>query len=233
MFVEIPGYQGYLVNDAGDVVSLRRNRWKVKCFKTNRRGYKLVTLRANNSASMKLVHRLVMLAFVGPSELQVNHKDGNKANNNLSNLEYCTATENIRHAVDTGLKVGQQGERHSQAKLSDAQASEILLLKGLKKQSEVALQFGVSRSTVCYIWSGKIRKHLRPDDFEFSPPGIACGEHSSFSKISESQARHILSLKGQMTQAETARLVGVSRGIVGNIWRGESWSHIHGRECVS
>lgn len=47
----------------------------------------------------KLVHKLVMQAFVGESTLTVNHKDGNRKNNNLSNLEYVTLRENRTHAV--------------------------------------------------------------------------------------------------------------------------------------
>jgi hypothetical protein len=49
------------------------------------------------------VHRLVIATFVGISDLEVNHKDGNKTNNHISNLEYCNRSENIYHCYDTGL----------------------------------------------------------------------------------------------------------------------------------
>jgi hypothetical protein len=49
------------------------------------------------------VHRLVMRAFVGESSLDVNHIDGNKLNNKLSNLEYCTRKDNIAHSINIGL----------------------------------------------------------------------------------------------------------------------------------
>ena len=52
---------------------------------------------------MFLVHRFIMAAFHGPSELHVNHKNGIKTDNSLSNLEYTTLSGNMQHAVDTGL----------------------------------------------------------------------------------------------------------------------------------
>lgn len=89
------------VNELGEVRNATNKRIKKP---SNNKGYLKV--------DSKLVHRLVMEAFVGKSPLQVNHKDGNKLNNRLDNLEYVTARENIQHAVDTGLiKKGSQSHR--------------------------------------------------------------------------------------------------------------------------
>ena len=68
----------------------------------NGKGY----LRYNMGSKKEYVHRLVMMAFnpvEGMAELTVNHKDGNKGNNNLENLEWCTIAENNLHARKTGL----------------------------------------------------------------------------------------------------------------------------------
>lgn len=57
-------------------------------------GYQRVTLVRNGILYYKLVHRLVMASFIGPSHLQVDHRDENKFNNKLSNLQYVTCREN-------------------------------------------------------------------------------------------------------------------------------------------
>lgn len=66
-------------------------------------GYLLVTLCRNGKRHRKLVQRLVAESFLGPSVLQVNHKNGIKTDNALANLEYVTASGNKRHADRTGL----------------------------------------------------------------------------------------------------------------------------------
>ena len=69
-------------------------------------GYKMVHLRQRIDKNCS-VHRLVMKAFCpceGMDELQINHKDGNKLNNHIDNLEWSTSLENIRHSFINGLQ---------------------------------------------------------------------------------------------------------------------------------
>lgn len=69
-------------------------------FKLSAKGY----LRINLNKKVKFVHQIIMLTFVGPAnDLQVNHKDGNKLNNALDNLEYVTNNQNRQHAVNNRL----------------------------------------------------------------------------------------------------------------------------------
>lgn len=72
------------------------------------RGYLALTLRRDNKQTTQMVHRLVAEAFLGGPHpgLDVNHIDGNKTNNYIENLEWCTREENVRHAVRTGLRKG-------------------------------------------------------------------------------------------------------------------------------
>ena len=80
------------------------------------RGYKIVTLRTiDNKPIDLLVHRLVMLTFnpiPNPNDFQVNHIDTDKTNNNLSNLEWCTNSENMIHAYNHDLYYFQYKELH-------------------------------------------------------------------------------------------------------------------------
>ena len=70
-----------------------------------KRGYKAVMFHINGKARCVKVHRLVAEAFIpNPNHLpQINHKDGDKLNNQATNLEWCTGSQNMRHAWQTGL----------------------------------------------------------------------------------------------------------------------------------
>ena len=111
---DIEGYEGlYQVSNLGRVKSIYGwcgnrfvKRTKILKLKINNKGYTKVYLYKNKKSKMFFVHRLVAMAFVpNPNNLpQVNHKDGNKLNNSIGNLEWCTCSENIKHAYKTGLK---------------------------------------------------------------------------------------------------------------------------------
>ena len=82
------------------------------------RGYMQICLHIENKKKLLSVHRLVAQAFIdNPNNLpQVNHIDGNKQNNKVENLEWCTAKENGIHAYKTGLIKAKLGEQHSNCK---------------------------------------------------------------------------------------------------------------------
>jgi hypothetical protein len=86
---------------------VRRNNKKIKT-QISLRGYESVQFWVNGKRKRHMVHKLVAKLFIdNPRELtEVNHKDGNKLNNNAENLEWCTRSENIQHAHDTGLAEG-------------------------------------------------------------------------------------------------------------------------------
>ena len=118
-WLTVKGYEGlYEVSDAGQVRSVTRkclhkngkvtlNVGKVLAQSPNKNTrYMMCGLWRNNKAKYYLVHRLVAEAFIpNPDNLaEVNHIDGNRQNNHLSNLEWVTRKGNIRHAIDTGLR---------------------------------------------------------------------------------------------------------------------------------
>lgn len=106
------------------------------------------------------VHRLVATAFIGPPPTDkhvVNHKDGNRLNNFVGNLEWVTPSENQQHAFRIGLNKPRdlRGERHYNAKLTFAQVCEIRRMAGLETTKRLASRFGVSRSAIELVLSRK------------------------------------------------------------------------------
>src|SRR5687767_2871680 len=107
-WLEIPGWCGlYFISDIGRVFSTRTGRI---LRARNSRGYRVLMLRDAPRKKISTVHSLVMAAFVGdrPKGHHINHLDGDKANNHLSNLEYCTPRENDQHAWRIGLRTAEQ-----------------------------------------------------------------------------------------------------------------------------
>lgn len=99
---DIDGYEGkYQVSNWGRVRNVKRNII-IKPY-LNHKGYEKVSLSrgTKGNTDKHRVHRLVALAFIpNPNDLpQVNHKDGNKRNNSVSNLEWCTNLQNAQHAA--------------------------------------------------------------------------------------------------------------------------------------
>lgn len=96
-------HEKYLIFSNGDIFNLKGNKLTPK---TNNRGYWQVMFTHNSKEKLYLVHRLVAESFVpNPHGFsQVNHKDGNKNNNCVNNLEWCTKSMNELHAFQTGLK---------------------------------------------------------------------------------------------------------------------------------
>jgi len=107
--IEVNGdFNSYSIDKNGNVYSKRCGKVKLLKQTTMPKGYKVVTITHKQKSFNFLVHRLVAKYFIGePDEkLTVNHKDGNKQNNNVDNLEWVTQLENARHARRTGLTVG-------------------------------------------------------------------------------------------------------------------------------
>lgn len=86
-------------------------KWLATC--DNGRGYKQVFVFVRNKRYMRYVHRLVAECFVpNPDNApEVNHKDGDKGNNSFDNLEWCTRSENQRHAIRMGLRHPSERQR--------------------------------------------------------------------------------------------------------------------------
>lgn len=109
-------------------------------------------------------HRLVMLCFKpieDAEKMQVNHKDGNKLNNRLDNLEWCTNRENQLHAHKIGLCKDMKGEKNPFSKLDEEKVKIIIqrLLDNVYVE-DICREFSISRSTVYSIRAHRNWKYL-------------------------------------------------------------------------
>lgn len=159
---DIPNYEGmYQVSNLGRVKSLnykRTGKERVLKEKLNKKGYFNVNLYKDGKQKNHKIHRLVMLAFIGDSDLHVNHKNGIKTDNQLENLEYCTHYENMKHAYDMELLV--KGEQNGQAKITRADAERIKYGHQDMTQRAIAEIYGIHHSHVHRIRSGKKWAHI-------------------------------------------------------------------------
>lgn len=161
---DIPGFEGlYKISISGDVESFRikRNPQHVILKPVLANGYKRVCLCKDSKVFYKRIHSLVAQTFI-PNQNGypvINHRDGNKLNNDINNLEWCTSADNIRHAVKTGLISTQYGQYSRMSKLTEEQA--IYIFNSNETISALSKQYGVSNSTINAIRKGVNWKHLK------------------------------------------------------------------------
>lgn len=106
------------------------------------------------------MHRLVMEAFVGKSDLQVNHKNGNQQDNRLENLEYVDGAANRAHAMHV-LNAYSKGSRHPNAKLTESDVIKIkaMIAVGIPDR-DIAPVFSCTTTNIYYIRKGKAWTHV-------------------------------------------------------------------------
>jgi hypothetical protein len=153
----IRGYEDiYSIDADGNVYSYHTNR--VIKTKTAKNGYKIICLHKNGKRKWLLVHRLVADAFIENPEnkSQVNHKDLDKKNNSVNNLEWVTSSENMQHAKQNGkvnTKEHQNKLRNICGYLTIEQARNIRNIYRTRKitQKELGRMFNVTEDVVYHI----------------------------------------------------------------------------------
>lgn len=198
------GFPDYCITKNGKVYSLKSNRFLNLQYNDN--GYVCVTLRVDRKTKTLRVHRLVALTFLKDSYFDgahVNHKDGDKTNNDLSNLEWVTRSENMAHAYQEGLVISKQ---HT---LSDHTVH--LICQTLEQGSripDVAKMFSIDKNLLYRIESGVAYNYIScdydltkiPKQQKLSPEKVimVCEllvENKQLKEISEKTDVHISSVK--------------------------------------
>lgn len=161
MMKAIEGFPGYFVTESGQISSEKSN--KFLSDRPNTHGYPTVTVYNNKKIRRIRVHREVAKAFLACPDptLDVNHKDGIKTNNHVSNLEWCTRKENERHSREI-LGNRKEGEGHGQAKVSNDDVVKIreLYSTGNYYQREIAELFNVSQMAISNIVNKRTWDHV-------------------------------------------------------------------------
>jgi hypothetical protein len=142
----------YIIEATGNIISKYRGGRVMKVHVDNK-GYNRVSLHIDGiGRQTKLVHRLVAEQFLpNPLNLpQVNHIDGNKSNNAVSNLEWCTGQDNVTHSIITGLV--KRGSARPNSKLD---YDKVKIIKQLRETgltyTKLAKMYGVSGQTISKV----------------------------------------------------------------------------------
>lgn len=171
---DIKDYVGvYQVSNFGRVKSLPRIRnhgkygqhlvkEKILNPYVGKLGYCSCTMRLSGirKTHHEKVHRLVALHFIpNPLNLsEINHINGDKTNNHVDNLEWCTRSHNLKHAYKIGLRENKIGVNACNVKLTESQVLEIR--NSNLRRIELAQKYNVSKSTIDYIIQKKTWKHI-------------------------------------------------------------------------
>lgn len=153
----------YFVSTFGRVYSYNTNSIVKGGFRS---GYRNVSLKTKYCESTYIqVHRLVMLAFhpiEHPENFIVNHIDGDKTNDCIWNLEWCTYKQNTEHACMMGLMSYNKGENNRSATITENQAEEIckMLISGKYNYLEISNIINCSPGIVYKISTGNAWKHI-------------------------------------------------------------------------
>jgi hypothetical protein len=146
----IPGFDGYRATSDGRIESSKSGKWQTRKEYSGPYGYKTIGLSIGGKCKTLRVHVMVALAFLGvrPPKHDINHIDGDKHNNNASNLEYVTRSQNLIHARSLGLRTNVLTLRQAQEIYLRAESGE--------SHTSIARDFPTSRRNVSYIAGGNI-----------------------------------------------------------------------------
>lgn len=156
---DIKGYEGlYQASNLGRIRSFPRrgthcNSVKVLKSNKNHKGYLTLSLTKNCKRKTVSVHRIVALTFIpNPNNLpQINHKDGNKLNNNVENLEWVTNYDNMQHSIKLGLRKNsyKKGKEHFKSVIVNQYDLEHNFIKQWYCVNDIERKLGFNNKNIC------------------------------------------------------------------------------------
>lgn len=149
-YIIINEFNNYAISNLGNIKNVKTGRVLKLCL--NPRGYYSYTFYKKGIRKTFRIHRLVAIYFIdNPNNLPyVNHIDGNKTNNRVENLEWCTAKQNDEHARRTGLKV-----QEKPVLAENVESGEKIAFKSV---SEAGAILGINKGTISKVLHGKRNK---------------------------------------------------------------------------
>lgn len=192
-------------------------------------GYLMVSISVGINRVTCSIHRLVAMTFIPNPEHkpEVNHIDGNKQNNDVSNLEWVTRKENMDHAIRTGL-TNPIGEANNASIYTEKQIREAceLMQDPKNKPRDIARMTKISRATLYQIRKGNEWTHISKD-YKFPEINYRFGTNNVNSRYYDDQIHKVCELLEQgMYPKEIAKLTMVSADNIQKIKKKEIWRQI-------
>lgn len=193
----------------------------IKKYKPHKRYNKVNLLIDKKTRKTFELHRLVVETWISeiPKGMQVNHKDGNRQNNSVTNLEICTQSQNIQHAFDTGLITPIRGEKHYSSSLTkDIVLKVYCLIDRLYNNEQIAKELNIEFKNVSLLRNGARWSHLFKENNRKIIPAMG-------SNLTRSKTLTMLYLSyfSDKSNKDIAEEIGVDRSNISNIRLGKTY----------
>ena len=193
----------------------------IKTYKPQKRYNRIHIVPKEGGRKTVDLHRLVVETWLGeiPKGMQVNHIDGNRQNNSVSNLEICTPSQNTQHAFDTGLTIPSRGESHVFALITNDIVLQIYsLVDRLFTNEEIATKLNLKFKHVSLIRNGARWKHLFKEHNRKVIPSL----YGNFGRDVTVPMLY-LSYFTDIKNYKIAEYSGIDRSVISNIRLGKSY----------
>lgn len=234
----------YTITKNGEVYSYyNKKRHKLKWCK-NSSGYYCVNLYIDKKLYRQYVHRLVAISFISVpnkylnkgyniNNLEVNHKNGNKSDNCVNNLEWNTSKENTNHAFSTKLRKIEYGENATDAKISNELANKICMMLEDNKYGvrEISEKLQIPSSIVNNIKHKKSWLHISKNydiDNHTKRSSPKKSKRKPSIKISVQDATTICELleDNSLSVKEISKMLNITKCKVNSILYGSAWTEV-------